>query len=621
MQPTPLDRQLGPAVIYLAALLRGGYSFRQAAEALAQDGPPELADPFRQLVEALRSGQTVDQAFASILQPLPSAYLDVVLHTINLQRQRGGNLAVLLEPVAGAIMQRAGSDGATAAQRARLAQLDSVTVNWPALDPSDPAPWAPGHPLEPWLSDPDVSEVLIDGPYQIEIVRKGHLERVAASFLHDDDLLAWMHELIAPLGHKLDAAHPILNARLADETLLRAVVPPVSPAGPALVLLKARQNKLSIESLLRYGAWTEEIVGLLQACVAGRINLLVAGGTSSGKTTIMDVLCGMIPPTERVISVEWERELRIERERLLTLAAVAPDAEGRAGLSVADLIGQAVLMRPDRLIVGELRGSEVLALVRAMNTGYNGSMSLLHATSPRDALQRLEQMAIMTEPAVPLRMLRQEIATAIQLIVQINQLADGVRRVVALSEVTGMEGENIALRDIVRFEADEPGTTGRISGSFRMTGYQPSFLAQLIRQGLQLPAAMLPPESPERTALAGQWAETVSLIAALLRSGYGLLQILHLLAQELPNPMGHVLGAVARQVDGGQPITHALRELEQTQRSPLVAAIVTALIEQRQSGGNLAEALEQLEPRLRQEGGADPALLPHSERIRTQYGL
>lgn len=333
------------------------------------------------------------------------------------------------------------------------------------------------------LQAPEVTEIIVDGPDRVYAVRHGRLEDVPERFDGAEQLLAAVRALIAPHGAAFDAASPIVNLRLPDGSQLSAVAPPLCAEGPSLIIRKNVGRRVSAEQLVGYGSWTPEIVSFLRACVAAGINILVSGGVASGKTTVMNLLCEMIPPAQRVISVEETRELQFERRRLLALEARRPDALGRGGVGVAELVEQALRMMPERIIVGELRGAEIWPLLSAMNTGHSGSMALLHATSPRDALGRLEIMATSAEPSTPLLNVRAQLASAFDLIVQVNRLAGGERRVTHLTEVAGMEREALALRDIVRYEQSEDG-----AGRFVATGHRPTtFLERFAHKGVAMP--------------------------------------------------------------------------------------------------------------------------------------
>lgn len=335
-----------------------------------------------------------------------------------------------------------------------------------------PARGATLGPLAALLDDPDVTEVFVDAFDRISVVRGNSLEDVPATFAGPEALLAAIRALLALAGERIDAARPVVHARLPDYTRLTAVVPPVSPAGPTLVIHKMIRNRLHLADLLRFGALTQPMAEFLRACVVGRCSILVAGGTNSGKTTLMNCLCDLIPPEERLIVIERQLELQIARRRVVRLEA--------AGVALADLIDHAIELRPERLIAGELSGGEALNLVRALITGYEGSIALIHATSPTDALARLEVMATMAEVSLPLQVLRRQIADAFSLVVQIDYGDDRRRRVTRISEVVGLGPDQISLADI--FRCDEAG--------FYHTGQRPGFLARLQARGVTVDPAI-----------------------------------------------------------------------------------------------------------------------------------
>lgn len=342
-------------------------------------------------------------------------------------------------------------------------------------------------PLEAILSDPEVSEVLIDGPDRIYVERRGKLEDVDARFESADHLLQVIRVILEPLGKVIDESHPIVDARLFDGTMVSAIIPPICLNGPALTLRKFKDEQYTFEDLIRFGSLNPAMVQFLRACAIGRANLLVSGSTGSGKTTVMNLIAAMIPPDERIITIERQSELRLRQRRRVTLEARPPNLSGRGEVSMADLVTAALRMRPERLIVSELEGSEVWPLLHALNTGHDGSMATLHANSPRDALARMEIMATSAEPSVPLLNVREQMASALNLIVQVHRMADGRRRFTHITEVQRLERETIALQDIFVYveglsEAGQP-----VEGRFQATGAVPSFLSALRKGGVDIP--------------------------------------------------------------------------------------------------------------------------------------
>jgi pilus assembly protein CpaF len=348
-------------------------------------------------------------------------------------------------------------------------------------------------PLEPILQDPEVAEILVDGPDRIYFERRGKLEDADAQFEDAEHLLRVIRTIVEPLGQPVDESHPIIEVRLFDGSLVTAVIRPICLNGPALVIRKFRQMEMTFEDLVHFRSLSQEMVAFLRACVLGLTNILVAGGTGAGKTTLMNLIAAQIPDDERIITVEKASELQLRHRRMVRLEARPPNLAGKGAISVTDLVFVALHMRPERLIVGELNGAEVWPLMQAINTGHDGSMATIHATSPRDALARLEVMATSSDPAVPLLNVREQMASALDVIVQINRLADGSRKVTHITEVQRMEREAIALQDIFTFVEGPRDEAQRITGRFAATGQLPSFLLKLRQRGAELPVDIFKP--------------------------------------------------------------------------------------------------------------------------------
>jgi pilus assembly protein CpaF len=346
-------------------------------------------------------------------------------------------------------------------------------------------------PLEPILRDDAVTEVLVDGPCKIYVERHGQLEDTPYRFRDDDHLMGFIQKIVAPLGRRLDEAHPVVDARLPDGTRVNVVIPPVSLAGPVLTLRKFYRLPLTIEDLLRYGAISADIVEFLEACVRSRLNILIAGGTASGKTTFTNMVLGMIPADERIITVERMLELQPPEhlKRVVRLES-HPPIEGKGEVSVRDLVVNSTRMRPDRIIFGEVQGAEVFDLLQAMNTGHDGTIFIIYASGLRDALSRLEMMATCADPSIPLLMIRQLMASAIDLITYQERLSDGSRKVMKVSEVVGMQGDAIEVQDIFEFRQTGVDEDGRIVGEFVATGYVPTFLDRIKAAGVALPQGL-----------------------------------------------------------------------------------------------------------------------------------
>jgi pilus assembly protein CpaF len=348
-------------------------------------------------------------------------------------------------------------------------------------------------PLEPILQDPEVTEILVDGPDRIYFERRGKLEDADGRFEDAEHLLRVIRAIVEPLGQPVDESHPIVDVRLFDGSLVMAVIHPICLDGPALVIRKFRKSELTFDDLVHYDSLSQNMVAFLRACVLGLVNILVAGGVGAGKTTLMNLIAELIPSDQRVISIESASELQLRQRRVVRLEARPPNLAGKGAISVADLVLQALKMRPERLLLGELRGAEVWPLLQAINNGHDGSMATIHATSPRDALARLEIMATSSDPAVPLLNVREQMASALDLIVQIDRLADGSRKVTHITEVQRMEREVIAMQDIFTFVEGPRDEAQRVTGRFTATGQIPSFLLKLQQRGAELPVDMFKP--------------------------------------------------------------------------------------------------------------------------------
>lgn len=349
--------------------------------------------------------------------------------------------------------------------------------------------------LEPLLADPEISRIMVDGPGQVYVERDGQLSDVPSPFRDAAHLRAVIDALVEPLGCPLDQAHPLLDARLADGCRVNVVLPPISLGGPVLTIDKFRQRRLTFDELISWGCISADMVDFLRACVAGRLNIAIAGGVGSGKTTLLNLVAQMIPDGERIISIEEASELEWLPDRLrrvVRLEARQADLEGKGAVTARDLVLNALRMRPDRIVLGELRGAEALELFTALNSGHDGALFSLHATSPRDALLRMETMAASAEPALPLLTIRRQMASALDLIVHLERLGDGRRRVLAIAEVVGMQGDGVVLRDIFQFR-QAGAEAGTIAGEFSATGEPPGFRERLRAAGIELPASLFTP--------------------------------------------------------------------------------------------------------------------------------
>jgi pilus assembly protein CpaF len=332
--------------------------------------------------------------------------------------------------------------------------------------------------LQPWLDDPTVMEIMVDGYDRMYVEKRGKLVDVPSPFRDDLQLRVYLNRLAATNNKTLDEANPMVDLRLPEDARATAVIPPVSVQGPVLVIRKVMRRTMTIDDLLRYGSMNEEIASFLKLCMQKPLSILVAGGTGSGKTTLVNVLAGLVPDEERLITVEAIKELQIDKPRLVILEGQSATTQRNAVTSI-DLLKQAMKMRPDRIIMGELRGAEARDYLYALNDGYDGSLTSIHATGVRDALSRLETIVALAEPTLPLLSLRHQIASGFDLVISLQRLRDGVRRIMAISEITGLVNDSIATKDIFVFQESGESSDGRITGEFRTTGLKPDFSRRL----------------------------------------------------------------------------------------------------------------------------------------------
>jgi pilus assembly protein CpaF len=344
-------------------------------------------------------------------------------------------------------------------------------------------------PLEPLLRDETVTEIMVNGPRQVYIERNGRLELTNVVFQNDDHVMRIIDRIIAPIGRRIDESSPMVDARLTDGSRVNAIIPPLSLIGPVVTIRKFSASPFTVDDLIRFGTSTPEMFDFLRACVEARLNIFVSGGTGSGKTTTLNVLSSFIPNDERIITVEDAAELQLRQEHVVTLESRPPNIEGRGAVPIRELVRNCLRMRPDRIIVGECRGGEALDMLQAMNTGHDGSMSTGHANSPRDMLARLETMVLMAGVDLPLRAIREQVSSAVDLIVHQSRLKDGSRRIEYITEVQGMEGDVIVMQDVFLFE--QTGVVeGKIQGRLRATGIRPKFVEKFEIKGINLPRGL-----------------------------------------------------------------------------------------------------------------------------------
>ncbi len=343
-------------------------------------------------------------------------------------------------------------------------------------------------PLEPLLADPTISDILVNSHSSIYIERRGKLEKTSISFKDDEHLRRVIERIVSTVGRRIDEAQPMVDARLPDGSRVNAIIPPLALDGPVLSIRRFGTDPLRMPALIENGALTKEIAILFEMCVRARLNIIISGGTGAGKTTLLNALSAFIPADERIVTIEDSAELQMQQPHVVRLETRPPNIEGRGEVTQRDLVRNSLRMRPDRIVIGEVRGGEAIDMLQAMNTGHDGSLTTIHANTTRDALARLETMVQMTGMRLSDRAMRQQIASAVNLVIQVARLTDGTRRITSISEITGMEGETITMQEIFQFERTGVDGTGKVIGRFRTTGIRPRFADRLKQYGMQLPA-------------------------------------------------------------------------------------------------------------------------------------
>ena len=345
-------------------------------------------------------------------------------------------------------------------------------------------------PLEMLLKDQTISDILINGPKSVYVERRGKLEKTDVEFRDNQHLLQIIDRIVSKVGRRVDEVSPMVDARLPDGSRVNAIIPPLALDGAAVSIRRIGSNPLKLEDLLHFRAFTPEIVLLLEAAIKGRLNLVISGGTGSGKTTLLNTLSNFIPSHERIVTIEDAAELQLQQEHAVRLETRPPNIEGKGQISATDLVRNALRMRPERIIIGECRGGETLDMLQAMNTGHDGSLTTMHANSPRDAISRLETMIMMSGFEMPIKAMRQQISSAVHLIVQTNRLQGGPRRVTHVTEIVGMEEDTVVMQDIFRYMQEGVDEAGRARGRFESTGIRPTFMERLESAGIRLPASL-----------------------------------------------------------------------------------------------------------------------------------
>lgn len=352
-------------------------------------------------------------------------------------------------------------------------------------------------PLEPLLADPTISEIMVNGAKTVFVERRGQLELTDIQFNDDEHLLKIIDKIISRVGRRIDEASPMADARLPDGSRVNAIIPPLAIDGPSLSIRRFAVVALQMNDLVRAGALTRDMADLLAGLVKAKANIIISGGTGSGKTTLLNILSGYIPAGERIVTIEDTAELQLQQRHVVRLETRPPNLEGKGEISMRTLVVNSLRMRPDRIVVGECRSSEVMDMLQAMNTGHKGSLTTIHANTPRDALARIENLIGMSGMVLPPKALREQITSAVDIIVQVSRLADGSRKIVRINEITGMEGDIITSQDIFAFEMSGTGPKGEVLGKFRPTGVRPIFAERIEKYGITLRPGMFNPDPDE----------------------------------------------------------------------------------------------------------------------------
>ena len=339
-------------------------------------------------------------------------------------------------------------------------------------------------PLEVLLNDDDITEIMVNGPSQVYVERKGKLELSDVVFKDKTHVMNIINRIVSTVGRRIDESSPMVDARLKDGSRFNAVIPPLSLVGPSMTIRKFSRSPFTASDLVKFGSLSPKMVAFLEACVKGRMNIIVSGGTGSGKTTLLNVLSSSIPNNERIVTIEDAAEIQLAQDHVVTLESRPPNLEGSGQITIRDLVRNSLRMRPDRIIVGEVRAGEAIDMLQAMNTGHDGSLTTAHANSPRELMSRLETMVLMSGMDLPVRAIREQIHSAIDIVVHQSRMKDGSRKVINITEVVGMEGDTITLQDIYTYKVEGIDSNGRMKGNFTSTGIRPNFLEKLTSSGI-----------------------------------------------------------------------------------------------------------------------------------------
>ena len=343
-------------------------------------------------------------------------------------------------------------------------------------------------PITALLNDADVTEVMVNGPKKVFVEKQGKLQLSDAAFKDNNHVLHVIKKIVAPIGRRIDESSPMVDARLPDGSRVNAIIPPLALDGPSITIRKFAEDPFGVDDLIAFGTMSTKMAEILRWCIEGRLNVVVSGGTGSGKTTTLNVLSSFIPNEDRIVTIEDAAELRLLQDHVVRLETRPPNIEGKGAVTIRDLVKNSLRMRPDRIVVGEVRGGEALDMLQAMNTGHDGSLTTGHANSPRDMIARLETMVLMSGMKLPLQAIRSQIASAVDLIVQQSRLQDGSRKITHITEVQGMEGDVIVLQDVFKFEQNGLDSRGKVTGQFMFTGVKPKFVETLQKKGFDIPS-------------------------------------------------------------------------------------------------------------------------------------
>jgi len=357
-------------------------------------------------------------------------------------------------------------------------------------------------PLEDLLADESVTEIMVNGPNRIYVEQGGKLQLTPRAFINDDSVLAIIERIVSPIGRRIDESQPYVDARLADGSRVNAVIPPLSLSGPCITIRKFSKDPFTVQDLIGFGSLTQEIADFIAACTQLRKNIIVSGGTGTGKTTLLNVVSNYLPSDERIVTIEDAAELRLIQDHVITLEARPANMEGKGAITIRDLVRNSLRMRPDRIVVGECRGGEALDMLQAMNTGHDGSLTTIHANTPRDVISRLETMVLMSGMDLPVRAIREQIGSAVQLILQLTRFSDGTRRVSKVTEVCGMEGDKITMQDLWDFKQVGIDENKRVLGRVRPTGSVPTFMEEFDARGISIDKTMFNPDNQSSNGFA-----------------------------------------------------------------------------------------------------------------------